>query len=149
MPAPITENFEEMVLEISTDDGTTWQRICGIVGVTVTRQAQTDSSEVPADCDDESLPLSVTKKLRAIDVSLSGEGVFAAQSAGTLKSWFYGEISAHARVHDANAAVGDIQYEHGPAILTQFTNQRTKGQVVTASIQIDFETTPQRTVRAA
>jgi hypothetical protein len=147
MAEPKTQKFEELVLEIS-DDGATWTRICGLVGVTVTRQAQTDTSEVPADCDDESLPLKVSKSVRSIDVSVSGEGVWAQQSHGTMMDWFYGGQSKHARIGNTKAAVGDTEYEHGQAFLTQLSNQRTKGQAVSASIQLEFDGTPTRTAKA-
>lgn len=147
MVKPVTQKFEEMVLEIS-DDGTTWSRICGLIGVTVTRQAQTDTSEVPADCDDESLPLSIEKAIRTIDVSVSGEGVWAQQSHEAVMDWFYSSATKHARIGNLNAAVGDTEYEAGQAFLTQLTNQRTKGQKVSASIQIEFDGTPTRTAKA-
>lgn len=148
MAKPVTEKFEEMVLEIS-EDGTTWTRICGMVGVTVTRQAQTDTSEVPADCDDESLPMEVEKSVRSIDVSVSADGVWAQQSAGTMSDWFYSAGSKHARIGNLNAAVGQTEYEQGKAFLTQLTNQRTKGQSVSASISIEFDGTPTRIAKAA
>lgn len=147
MAKPVTQKFQELILEVS-DDGTTWSRICGLVGVTVTRQAQTDSTETPADCDDESLPLQVEKAVRTIDVSVSGEGVWAQQSHGTVMDWFYSSQSKHARIGNLNAAVGDTEYEQGMAYLTQLTNQRTKGQKVTASIQIEFDGTPTRVAKA-
>ncbi len=147
MADPKTQKFEELVLEVS-DDGATWTRICGLVGVTVTRQAQTDTSEVPADCDDESLPLKVSKSVRSIDVSVSGEGVWAQQSHGTMMDWFYGGQSKHARIGNIAAASGDTEYENGMAFLTQLSNQRTKGQAVSASIQLEFDGTPTRTAKA-
>lgn len=147
MPAPITERFEQMVLEIS-DDGTTWTRICGLVGVTITRSAQFDSTEVPADCDDESLPLRVEKALRTLDVSVSAEGVWAQQSHGDMLDWFYSGATKNIRVGNLNAAVGDTEYESGMGFLSTLTNQRTKGQKVTASVEIQFDGTPARIAKA-
>ncbi len=148
MAAPVTEEFEQMVLEIS-DDGATWSRICGMVGVTVNRSAQVDSSEVPADCDDESKPMEVKKAVRSLDVSASGEGVWAQQSHQTMIDWFYGAAAKHVRLGNLNAAVGDTEYEQGKAILNSLTNQRTKGQQVSASIGLEFDGVPTRTVKAA
>ena len=143
MAAPVTEEFHEMVLEVS-EDGLTWTKLCGLIGVTVTRSAQFDSTEVPADCDDESLPLSVQKALRTIEVSVSADGSWAQQSHGTMSDWFYSGQTKQVRVGNLNAAVGDTEYEAGPALLTTFTNQRTKGQKVTMSIEIQFDGTPER-----
>lgn len=147
MPAPITERFEQLVLETS-ENGTTWTRICGLIGVTVTRTAQFDSTEVPADCADESLPLQVEKAIRTIEVSISADGVWAAQSHGDMIDWFYSGTTKRVRVGNLNAAVGDTEYESGPAFLSTLTNQRTKGQKVTASVQIQFDGTPTRAVKA-
>lgn len=147
MPAPTTERFEQMVLEIS-DNGTTWTKICGLIGVTVTRAAQFDSTESPADCDDESLPLRVEKAIRTIDVSVSADGVWAAQSHGDMLDWFYSGATKRVRVGNLNAAVGDTEYESGLGFLSTLTNQRTKGQKVTASVEIQFDGTPTRTAKA-
>lgn len=146
MAAPITERFEELVLEVS-EDGSTWTRICGLIGVTVTRTAQFDTTEVPADCDDESLPLQTERAIRATDVSISGDGVWAAQSHGTLIDWFYTGATKQVRVGNLNAASGDTEYETGPAFLSTLNNTRTKGQKVTASVAIQFDGTPERTMK--
>lgn len=147
MARAVTEKFEQMVLEIS-DDGTTWSRICGLNDVTVTRTANIDEAEVP-DCDDESLPLSIEKEVRSINVSASGEGVWSQQSAGTMLDWFYSSGTKHCRIGNLNAAVGDTEYETGMALLSSVTNTRTKGQKVAASVEIAFDGTPARSVKAA
>lgn len=144
MPAPTTETFQQMTLETS-ENGTTWTKICGLIGVTINRTAQFDSTEVPADCVDESLPLRIEKSVRTVDVTVSSEGVFAQQSHKTLSDWFYSGATKQVRIgHDATLT-GDPQYERGPAFLTTFNNVRAKGQKVTASIEIAFDGTPTRT----
>lgn len=148
MPAPITEKFEQMTLE-TTDNGTTWTKICGLMGVTVTRTATFDETEVPADCDDESLPLAVERAIRRIDVSVSAEGVWAQQSHEDLQDWFYSGTSKEIRVGHQNAATGDTQYEEGDALLTTLTNVRAKGQKVTATLEIQFDGTPTRIAKVA
>ena len=147
MAKPITEKFEQMVLETS-ENGTTWTRICGLVGVTITRTAQFDSTEVPGDCDDESLPLDVERSIRTIEVSVSADGVWAQQSHGEMLDWFYSGAPKQIRVGHLNAATGDTEYEQGPALLSTLTNQRTKGQKVTAAIEIQFDGTPTRVAKA-
>lgn len=147
MAAPITEKFEQLVLETS-DNGTTWTRVCGLVGVTINRSAQFDSTEVPADCEDESLPLSVEKALRTIEVTISADGVWAQQSHGDMMDWFYSGAPKRVRVGNLNAAVGDTEYETGMALLSSLTNQRTKGQKVTMSLELQFDGTPTREPKA-
>lgn len=148
MPAPTTEEFEKMTLEIS-ENGTTWTKICGLVGVTITRAAAYDTSEVPADCVDESLPLKTERALRTIDVTVSADGVFAAQSHGILSDWLYSGATKQVRLGHQATIVGDPQYEQGPAFLTSFNNTRTKGQKVTAAIELAFDGTPTRIDKVA
>lgn len=143
MAVATTEKFEEMVLETS-EDGTTWAKICGMVDVTITRTANMDQAEIP-DCADESLPLSLEKQVRSIEVSISGTGVWAEESQDLLKTWFYSAASKQMRLSDSAAASGDIEIEAGSGYLTSLTNSRTKGQKVSAEIELMFDGTPTRT----
>ncbi len=147
MARAITEKYEQMVLETS-DDGNVWTRICGMNDVTVTRTANVDEAEVP-DCDDESLPLSIEKEVRSVDVSVSAEGVWAQQSAAAMTEWFYSSTSKHVRIGHLNAAVGAPEYETGMALLSNLTHTRTKGQKVSASIELSFDGTPTVSMKAA
>ena len=146
MAVATTEKYEEMVLETS-EDGTTWTKICGLIDVTVTRTANMDTAEVP-DCDDESLPLSLEKQVRSIEVSVSGSGVWAQESQGTLKDWFYSSASKRVRISDTLAASGETEIETGFAYLTSLETNRAKGQKVGKSIEIMFDGTPTRTAAA-
>lgn len=146
MAAPITERFEQLTLEVSTD-GTAWAKLCGLVGVTVSRSTSFDTSEVPADCDDESLPLKVERAVRSQEVTVSADGVWAQQSHETMMDWWYGGQTMRVRIGNQNAATGDTQYEQGPAYLTSLGQQRQKGQKVTASIEIAFDGTPTRVAK--
>jgi hypothetical protein len=151
MAAPVTEKFEEMVLEVEFDpDGNpgTYAKICGLIDVTISRTANTDTAEVPADCDDESLPLSLEKSVRSIEVGVSASGSWARGSQGKLKDWFYSGQPLNARLKDTAAASGDTEVESGPCYLTALNNTRTKGQKVSAEIELAFDGTPTRTAAA-
>ncbi|ASY56491.1 phage tail tube protein [Sinorhizobium sp. CCBAU 05631] len=151
MVKPVTEKFEELVLDVEFDpvgSPGVYTRICGILDATVTRTANVDTSEVPGDCDDESVPVSVERQVRSIEVTVSGTGVWAQQSQGKLKNWFYSAATLNTRVRDTNAASGDTEVESGPALLTGLTTGRTKGQKVSAEIEIQFDGTPTRTAAA-
>lgn len=148
MAQATTEKFEEMVLEVSSDSGSTWTRPCGLIDVTVTRSASVDTAEIP-DCDDESKPLSIEKQIRAIEVSVSGTGVWAQESHETMMDWFYSAASLDCRVGNLKADTGDTEYETGEALLTSLTHSRTKGGKVTAEIELQFDGTPTRSVKAA
>lgn len=147
MARATTEKFEEMVLELETSTPGTYARICGMVGVEVTRTANVATTEVP-DCDDESLPHAVEKAVMSLDVSATGTGVWAQSSHETLMAWFYGGTTKNARLGHLKAASGDTEYETGPALLTQLNHARTKGQKVTANITIQFSGTPTLTDQA-
>lgn len=145
MTAATTEKYEEMVLDVEfVDSSGTYTAICGMMDVTISRSATIDSTEIP-DCDDESLPHTVKKSVRSVEVSVSGTGVWAESSQGLLKGWFYGGTAKNVRLRDTAAATGDTEIESGAAVLAGLNNSRTKGQEVTAEIEIQFTTTPTRT----
>ena len=147
MAKAVTEKFEEMVLEVSEDSGSSWIRICGMIDVDVTRTSNVDTAEVP-DCADESLPLAVERQVRSIEVSASGTGVWAQSSHEMLMNWFYSSSTLDCRLGHLKADTGDTEYETGEAILASLSNSRTKGQKVSASIEIQFDGTPTRSVKA-
>lgn len=148
MTLAVTEKFEEMILEVETITPGTYAKICGLTDVTISRTANMDTVEIP-DCDDESLPLSVERQVRNVEVSISATGVWAQSSQDMLKTWFYSGATKNIRLRDTKASVGDVETEAGPALLSNLTNSRTKGQKVTAEIEIMFSGTPTRTDKAA
>lgn len=146
MTAPVTEKFEELVVDVEfTASSGVYTSICGLIDASVTRTANVDTAEVPADCDDESLPLSLEKQVRSIEVSVSGTGVLATTSQSLLKEWFYSGATKNVRIRDTFAANGDVEIESGPALLSSLGTARTKGQKVSMDIEIVFDGTPTRT----
>lgn len=145
MAAPVTEKYEEMILDVEMVAGSgVYTPICGMTDVTITRTATIDTSEIP-DCDDESLPLSIEKQVRSIEVSVSATGIWARSSQDALKQWFYSAATKNCRIRDTAAASGDIEIESGPALLAHLNNTRTKGKKVTADIELQFDGSPART----
>ena len=69
--------------------------------------------------------------------------------ARALMDWYYSGATKNVRVGNLNAAVGDTEYESGPAYLTQLDHTRTKRPKVSASIAFEFDGTPTRTAKAA
>jgi|GEM_PF-1115979 len=148
MAKAVTQKFDEMVLEIESDPvgaAGTYTKICGLIDASVSRAAAVDTTETP-DCVDESLPLSIEKSVRSVDVSVGGTGVWALSSNKMMSEWFYSTAPLNVRVRnakvEADGASGDPYAESGPALLTQLDNERTKGKTVTASIKIEFDGTP-------
>lgn len=137
MTLATTSSYDKLVLEVSSDGGTTWARLCGIMDATVTRTSNIETSEVP-DCDDESKPNQVEREVRSTEMSVSGSGVWAQESHQTILDWWRGGTLMDARIGYLNAAAGDTEYETGKAVLGSVENQRTKGQKVTASIDVQF-----------
>jgi hypothetical protein len=151
MVATVTEKFEQMVLEVEFDpDGApgVYAKICGMIDVTISRTANMDTAEVPADCDDESLPLSLEKSVRSIEVSASATGVWSRGSQGKLKTWFYSGQPLNVRLKDTAAASGDAEVESGLCYLSALNNSRNKGTKVSADIELTFAGTPAITAAA-
>lgn len=145
MAKATTQSFEQLILDVEfVASSGTYTAVCGLIDVTVTRTANVDTAEVP-DCADESLPLSLEKQVRSIEVSVSGTGVWAQESHGNLMDWFYSSATKNVRIRNTNASTGDTEIESGAALLTSLTNTRTKGAKVSAEIEIQFDGTPTRT----
>lgn len=144
MAVAVTEKFEEMVLEIETAVPGTYTKICGLTDVEITRSSNIDTVEIP-DCDNEALPHSIEKQVRSIEVSISASGVWAQQSHGFMSDWFYSGTTKNIRLRNTKSAIGDTETEAGPALLASLNHSRTKGQKVTASVEIQFDGTPTRT----
>lgn len=149
MVAPITEKFEQMVMEVETAVPGTYAIVCGLKDITISRSAEIDTAEVPADCTDESMPFRMEKSVRALNISVSASGIWAQQSNDMLMAWFYSGASKNIRLKHENAAVGDIHIEAGAAFLTKLDHSRTKGDKVAAELEIEFDGTPTRTDKAA
>lgn len=140
-----TAKFEELILEVETATPGTYAALCGLIDVSVSRTANVDTAEVP-DCDDESLPLSVERQVRSLEIVVSATGVWANQSHKTMMDWFRSSATKNVRLRNKyvedNGAEGDPYIEGGPALLTTLNNERTKGQKVSAEIEIQFDGLP-------
>ena len=143
-----TANFHQMVVEVETETPGTYGRLCGLTSRGMNRQSNMSTSEVP-DCDDESLPAAVERAVQSQEVTISGSGVWAAQSHETMLDWWYSGATKKVRVQHVNAAVGDTEYETGNAYLVSISNQAERGQKVTAEISIEFDGLPTRTAKVA
>jgi hypothetical protein len=151
MAKAATQSFAQMLLEVEFATGT-YSKICGLVDVTVTRTANVDTTEVP-DCTDESVPHYIEREVRSLDVTVSGTGVWSLASHEKMMDWFYGATPLSVKLTNskvvADGTAGDTTIETGKALLTTLTNARTKGQKVSAEIEIQFSELPTRTAKAA
>lgn len=154
MARATTAKFEEFVLEVEFDPvgaAGTYTAAAGLTDVTINRTSNVDESEIP-DIDDESLPLSVEAQVRSQVVTASGTGVWALQSHEKMLDWFYSGTTLSCRLRNAKAvadgATGDTTHETGPALLTTLNNSRTKGQKVSAEVEIRWDGVPTRTAKA-
>lgn len=146
-----TAKFEQFVLEVETDpvgSPDVYTNICGLTDVEINRTSNIDTTEIP-DCDDESLPLSIERAVRSQEVTISASGVWALQSNERLLSWWRSGTTLNTRLRnskvEADGVVGDTSAETGPAILVSINNSRTKGQKVTANVEIQFDGVPATT----
>lgn len=139
-----TEAFHEMIVEIETNTPGTWSKICGLTSRTASRTSNMSTSEVP-DCDDESLPASLERAVQSQEVTVSGTGVWAAQSHGVMMDWWYSGATKNIRIGHLKADPGDTEYETGPAYLVSLNNTAERGTKVSAEIEIQFDGLPTRT----
>lgn len=84
---------------------------------------------------------------------MSGTGVWALQSHENMTDWWYGGATLNVRLRNAkvtaDGASTDTEIESGPALLTALNNTRTKGQKVSAEIEIQFDGVPTRTPKGS
>lgn len=150
MAKPVTSAFHQFVLEVETETPGTFAKICGITGRTVNRSTTVEETEVPADCEDESLGTEIELTPRAATVGVSGTAVWARQSHEMMMDWWYTKARKNIRIAHVNAAVGDTEYETGPAYLTDLNDSAEIGAgKVTREIEIRFDGLPTRTAKAA
>lgn len=148
-----TAKFEEFVLEVEfTPSSGTYSPVAGITDVSISRTSNVDTSEI-MDVDDESLPLSLERQVRSQEVTMSGTGVWALQSHQDMMTWWRSGSTLNTRLRnakvEADGEVGDYYQESGPAILVSLNNSRTKGQKVSAEIEIQFDGVPTLAANAA
>lgn len=135
MARATTAKFEEMFLEVETATPGTYARVCGLVDLEVTFTVNTDETLVP-DCDDESLPLSITRAGISTEWSASGTGVWAQSSHEMLMQWWNLASVKNIRLVYSKASVGDVEYVAGAALMTSLAHARAKGQQVSAAVEI-------------
>lgn len=145
MTAPTTAKFEHLAIQVETAVPGTYAILCGVKGFNISREAQVNTVETPADCTDESLPFQRERDVQALDFKVEGEAVWARQNHQIMLDWFYSGATKNIRVLHGNVASGDTEYEAGKALLTKLNHSREKGQKITAQISIEFDGTPTRT----
>lgn len=136
-----TADFDELVLEVEfVASSGTYTKVCGLTDFTVNRTNNTDSTEVP-DCADESLPYYIKRSVRSQDRTISGTGVWALANHANMHDWWTAGSTLNVRITNAavtaNGTTGDPETEIIPMILTGLNNARTKGQVVSAEIELE------------
>jgi hypothetical protein len=145
MARATTANFHQMVLEVEwVASSGTYSKVCGLTGRGINRQHNMQTSEVP-DCDDESLPAAVERAVQSSEVTVSGTGIWSAESHGLLLDWWYSGATKNIRIQHVLADTGDTEYESGAAYLQSINNQAERGTKVTAELSIEFDGLPTRT----
>lgn len=121
--------------------------ICGLTSKGVNGNSDVVTSEVP-DCADEDLPSWQEKDVKSIGMSISGSGMWAKESHGTLWDWFMSGAKKNIKIQFQDAASGDPEYFAGPAVLTSLNNAVEKGGRVSAEIALEFTAKPTVTDKA-
>ncbi|NKC49008.1 hypothetical protein HED54_14935 [Ochrobactrum anthropi ATCC 49188] len=135
-------------LEVETETAGTFTKVCGLTQRGINRQHNMQTTEVPQDCDDESLPSAIERAVQSSEVTISANGIWAAQSHEMMMDWWYNGPVKNIRIQHVKAAVGDTEYETA-AYLVNPQQCRRKGQKVSADIEIQFDGVPTRTAKVA
>lgn len=152
MARATTAKYEEFVLEVDFTGGTsTYTAICGLTDASISRTSNIDTTEVP-DCSDESLPMAIERSVRSQEVTVSATGVWSLESHEKMLDWWSGGATLSTRIRHVkvvdDGVTGDTTHETGPALLVSINNSRSKGQKLTAEIEIQFDGVPARTAKA-
>lgn len=148
MAKAITAGFRQLGVEIEWVPGSgTYARFCGLTSKGMTRQNNIEESRVPY-CE-EDRPSAIEKSVESQTFAISGSGVWARQNHQSALDWFYAGDTRNARIFHQNAAVGETEYEQGPALLAALNITTEDGQKVQAEIDIQFDGTPERIAKVA
>lgn len=140
-----TGNFSKLVVEVEWVAGSgIYAKWCGLTSRGINRQSNMQTTEVP-ECDNEDLPAQQERAVQSQQVTISGSGVWSAESHGNAIDWWYSGLTKSVRVHTVNAPSGTTEYETGNAYLVSLQNQAQRGQKITADISIEFDGLPTRT----
>jgi hypothetical protein len=140
--APLTQtNAPGMTVTPALAGTLVWSKICGITSRTVNRTTTMQSTEIP-DCADETIPNYIEKSVQSLEETISGTGVWAAESHGSMINWWRSGARKGIKVSNTKALTGTIKEEWGYAYLTQLNNAAVKGAKVTSDIQIEFDGLP-------
>lgn len=134
MAVATTASYQQLVLETS-ENGTSWTRICGIKDATISYETDTEEDMIP-DCDDESLPHTKVRAVTAIGMTVQGEGVWAQESHELMTQWWLTGEAKRFRIGYTNAASGDVEYISSTGTL-RMEHSRRKGVSVQASVTIE------------
>lgn len=144
MAQPTTEKFSQFGIYVGDgEDPEVFTFICGLTSKGIQRSATTQSTSVP-DCADEDAPAWEEKSVDTLSITVSGTGVWAAENHEDMLDWFYSGLPKNIQVRHGNAAVGDTEFEQGPALLTALNNSADRGQKKQAEITIEFDGKPTR-----
>jgi predicted secreted protein len=135
MALATTAKFNEMALHLETNTPGTYAAICGLVGVEFTFTNETGEAMIP-DCGNDALPMEIERETISTDWSASATGVWSAESHEVLLQWAITGAVKNVRFIYSKAAVGDVEFITGPAILTSLSHAREKGQRVSASLSL-------------
>lgn len=152
MALPVRAYRKDIALMVAFNPQTpaAFTTFCGATGVSfsLTNEIQT---ERVADCDDLEAAIQTVKSYGAQDVSISINGTWARQNHNLAFRWAKDQLTLPFRLHFANAAVGDIEYLDGVAMLRDFTLDNIMnidGATVSRSITLEVDGGVEETLRA-
>lgn len=108
---------------------------CGLTERSLTLTKETNDTVVP-DCEDESAASYVERDVVSKSASISGDGVLARESVSRWQAAYDSDEPVQVRVERAGTAVQGGGYYLGNFHLTSFEQNGTRGERVSASIEL-------------
>lgn len=124
---------------------------CGAKSFSLTIDNEIQSEKI-GDCDDWSAPIVTEKEYAGQDVKASMDASWAGSMHKNTSDWALNQLKLKVRVHFPDAAVGEVEYYDGTALL-QSLNLGDIGSVegakITESISLEFDGKLLATAKAA
>jgi hypothetical protein len=137
MAQPATQTFGAFLVELG--NGATPELFTSPVGFTsnsLEMKSATGDTNIPDDTNPD-LPSWTVRDVSALSGTISGQGVLATVNVAMWQAWFDSGAAKNIKVGSAANLANGGGYRQGPAVLTSFKIDATKGERSKITVQID------------
>ena len=139
-----TTSFGAYILWVETVFGSgTYENVCGLTTRGISRSTAMQKTEVPyCGVGEEDFPSAVEISPQSKEVSVLGSGVMSQQSHKKMWDWWSLGGRKNFRLERVGAASGEIRFENGAGYLSKYDNAATKGEKVSAELEVSVDGAP-------